>query len=66
MVDSLKDPINPCAYKGVKSIPYSCGKEYIGETGRSMRTRFKEHSVDIRHDRHKKSALIEHSHITKH
>ena len=33
IVDSLKDPIDPSAYKGVYSIPCSCGKEYIGETG---------------------------------
>ena len=31
-----------------------------------MRTRFKEHGVDIRYHRHKKSTLVEHSHITKH
>ena len=66
MVDSLKDLIDPGAYKGVYSIPYSCGKEYIGETGQSMKTRFKEHSDDIRHDRHKNSALEKHSHLTKH
>ena len=33
MVDSLKYPIDPGAYKGVYSIPCSCGKEYICETG---------------------------------
>ena len=65
-VDSLKDPIDPRAYKGVYSIPCSCGLSYIGETGRSMETRFKEHSADLRHDRHKKSALAEHAHLTKH
>ena len=31
-----------------------------------MRTRFKEHNADIRHDRHKKSTLAEHSPMTKH
>ena len=31
-----------------------------------MKTRLKEHSADIRHDRHKKSALAEHSHLIKH
>ena len=65
-VDSLKDPIEPGSYKGIYSIPCSCEIEYIGETGRSMKTRFKEHSAYIRHDRHKKSALAEHSHFTKH
>ena len=66
MVDSLKDPINPRTYKGMYSIPCSCEKLYIGETRHSMETRFKEHSTDLRHDRHKKSALIEHSHIIGH
>ena len=65
-MDSLKDPIEPKAYKGVYSIPCSCDKLYIGETGRSMETRFKEHSADLRHDRHKKSALAEQAHITGH
>ena len=31
-----------------------------------MKTRFKKHSADIRHDRHKNSALEKHSHLTKH
>ena len=29
-----------------------------------METRFKEHSADLRHNRHKKSTLAEHVHIT--
>ena len=66
MVDSLKDPIEPKAYKGFYSIPCSCDMLYIGETDRSMETRFKEHSTDLRHNRHKKSALPEHTHITRH
>ena len=66
LVDSLKDPIEPKAYKGVYSIPCSCDKLYIGETGHSMETRFKEHSADLRHNIHKKSTLVEHAHITGH
>jgi hypothetical protein len=31
MVDSTKDPTRPCMYKGVYSIPFSCGKVYISE-----------------------------------
>ena len=31
-----------------------------------METRFKEHSADLRHNRHKKSALAEHAHKTGH
>ena len=38
LVDSLKDPIEPKAYKGVYTIPCSCDKLYIGEIWRSMET----------------------------
>ena len=31
-----------------------------------METRFKEHNADLIHNRHKKSALAEHVHITGH
>ena len=31
-----------------------------------METRFKEHSANLRHDRHKKSTIAEHSHLTGH
>ena len=66
MVDSLKDPIEPTHFKGVYSIPCSCNKPYIGETGRSIGTRLKEHGADLRHDRYKRSALAEHAHLTQH
>ena len=66
LVDSLKDPIEPKAYKGVYSIPYSCYMLYIGETGHSMQTIFKEHIANLRHNRHKKLALAECVHITGH
>ena len=66
MVDSLKDPIEPKYFKGVYSIPCSCSKPYIGETGRSIVTRLKEHEADLRHDRHKKFSLVEHAHLTQH
>ena len=66
MVDSLKDPIEPKHFKGVYSIPCSCSKPYIGETGRSIVTRLKEHEADLRHDRHKKFTLAEHAHLTQH
>jgi predicted GIY-YIG superfamily endonuclease len=41
----------------VYSIPCDCGKVYIGETGRSVQTRLKEHNADIIHGRTKKSTL---------
>ena len=33
----------------VYRIPCGCGKVYIGETGRPMQDRIKEHDRDIRH-----------------
>ena len=47
-------------------VPCSCGKVYIGETGRSLKARLKEHSADIIHGRINRSALAEHSHNTSH
>ena len=46
--------------KGVYLIPCSCGTPYVGETGRSMRQRIREHVADIRHNRSHTSALVEH------
>jgi hypothetical protein len=62
----VKDPISPRSHKGVYQILYTCGKTYIGETGRTINTRIKEHKADITHRRVKKSALAEHAHKTKH
>jgi hypothetical protein len=36
LLDHAKDTIDPRKQKGVYSIPCSCGKQYIGETGRSF------------------------------
>ena len=36
MLDHAKDSINPNLHRGVYSIPCTCGKQYIGETGRSF------------------------------
>ena len=66
IVDSTKDPIDPIMHKGVYSIPCSCGKVYIGETGRSMKVSFKEHSADIKLNIIKKSTLAMHSFKTNH
>jgi hypothetical protein len=63
---SVKDPVDPIEQKGVYMIPCSCGKQYIGETGRSFRIRIQEHVVDIKHNRTRPSALAEHSDKTKH
>lgn len=62
LFNSVKDPINPNLQKGVYVIPCSCGKEYIGETSRSLNIRIKEHTVDLRRERTSKSSLAEHVH----
>ena len=65
-LNPVKDKIDPKCHKGVYLIPCSCGKPYVGETGRSFNTRIQEHSADIKHNRSKSSALAEHSDKTKH
>ena len=60
MVDSTKDPINPTMYKGVYSIPCSCGQVYIEERGRSFGIGLKEHNIDLRWKETKNSTLLEH------
>lgn len=62
----VKDNINRQQLKGVYKIDCSCGKSYIGEIGRSLQTRLKEHGADIRNERSWTSTLAEHSSITKH
>jgi predicted GIY-YIG superfamily endonuclease len=63
---SVKDKLDQHNFKGVYRIDCSCGKCYIGETGRSFNTRIKEHSADIKNERARTSALAEHSLKTKH
>ena len=65
-IHSLKDPKDPLMESGIYKIDCSCGVPYIGETGRAIKTRLKEHGADIKHDRVVKSALAEHSSTTKH
>ena len=43
-----------------------CGKVYMGETGRPMQDRIKEHDRDIRHARTETSAVSQHAHNTGH
>ena len=43
----LKDTVDPAKQDGVVyRIPCECGKVYVGETGRSMHERIKEHDRD--------------------
>ena len=66
MLDFAKDAIERNLYKGVYAIPCSCGMRYVGETGRSIKARIKEHMADIKHGRTKQSVVVEQYHDTKH
>jgi hypothetical protein len=46
---------------GIYSIPCECGKVYIGQSGRSIQHRIKEHSRHIRLAQPDKSAVAKHS-----
>lgn len=63
---SVKDPLPKLHTSGVYSIPCSCGKYYIGQTGRAIDTRKNEHRSDCRHKRITQSALAEHTLQTGH
>ena len=66
LLKSVTDPIDPHQFKGVYEIPYSCGKTYIGETGRSFQQRIKDHKYDLRLNHFHTSTLVEHAHKVKH
>ena len=62
-----KDTVDLAKQDGVVyRIPCECGKVYVGETGRSMHERIKEHDRDIRLARTQTSAVSEHAHKTGH
>jgi hypothetical protein len=50
----------------VNQIPCECGKVYVGQTGRSIEARCKEHMRHICLDQPEKSAVAEHSVNTGH
>ncbi|XP_018312914.1 uncharacterized protein [Mycetomoellerius zeteki] len=66
----LRNPKNqrsPLSSAGVYKIPCSCGKVYIGETGRrTVNTRMKEHERDVRLKHVTQSALAKHNLETGH
>ena len=62
-----KDTLEPTKQDGVVcKIPCYCGKVYIGETGRAMQERIKEHDRDIRLGRTQTTAVSEHAKETGH
>jgi hypothetical protein len=65
MLRSVKDDLG-LKVPGVYRISCECGKVYVGQTGRSIETRCKEHMKHIRLDQPEKSAVAEHSANTGH
>ncbi|XP_071807993.1 uncharacterized protein, partial [Asterias amurensis] len=65
-LQSHKDKKDPSTRAGVYRIPCECGKVYVGETGRNLPTRLKEHRAHGRRGDFDKSAIVKHSHITDH
>ena len=57
----IKDLIDHRQCRGVYKVSCSCEISYTGEIGCSFNTRLKEHKADIKNERIRTSALIEHS-----
>ena len=63
---TIKDKADEHQHKGVYRVTCSCGLNYIGETGWSLKDRLKEHGDNICNQRICTSALAEHSENSKH
>lgn len=57
-----KDSLPKLSTKGVYQLECLCGKAYIGQTGRSIKCRIKEHQRDARLRDIERSAIAEHLH----
>ncbi|XP_011859918.1 PREDICTED: uncharacterized protein LOC105557319 [Vollenhovia emeryi] len=66
MLPNPKDRRPPLTAPGVYKVPFSCGKVYIGETGRKISTRIKEHQRCTKYGHFSQSALAEHKIETGH
>ena len=55
-----------CPNSFAVAYPCECGKVYIGETGRPMQDKIKEHDRDIRPARTETAAVSEHAYNTGH
>jgi hypothetical protein len=51
---------------GIYCIPCECGKVYVGQTGRTIEARLKEHRRHVHLNQLEKSAVEEHSITTSH
>ena len=55
-----KDRVNEFQTPGVYRIPCECGLVYIGETGRNLSLRLKEHNTNCEKAELEKSAVAKH------
>ena len=60
LLGNVKD-IVPLHCSGIYKIPCQCGKVYIGQTGRTVSKKLKEHERHIRLNQPGKSAVAEHA-----
>ena len=59
----VKSPRDPYKQKGVVySIPCECGKEYVGETGRTLHQRMTEHKRAVKNNDPNNALAV---HVTK-
>ncbi|KAJ8946562.1 hypothetical protein NQ318_008292 [Aromia moschata] len=65
VLPSNKDPVPRLLTKGVYELKCTCGKSYIGQTGRSIQCRIKEHQRHTRLGNTDKSAIAEHVHTNE-
>ena len=59
-LSSVKDKQLPEEKACVYQIPCHCGKVYIGQTRRKLKTRLKEHQRDVKYCNHNGSAFVDH------
>ncbi|KAJ8937788.1 hypothetical protein NQ318_012268 [Aromia moschata] len=65
VLPSNKDPVPRLLTKGVYELKCTCGKSYIGQTGRSIQCRIKEHQRHTRLRNTDKSAIAEYVHTNE-
>ena len=58
-----KSTIDQQSTSGVYMIPCSCGKQCVGETGATVKTRIKQHQKAVFENKKNDSALAEHADI---
>lgn len=65
LMGSVKDPLG-LQVPGVYQIPWSCGKVYVGQTGRTVTIREQEYKYHLRTGNTDKSAVAQHGWDTGH